>query len=79
MSTRKAIQYTLFLVLFLVSSVTAAAADKIWHVKAVHPDGQLINVKAIDKDVRAKVAEAAEFAQTDPEPDASELYTDILL
>jgi pyruvate dehydrogenase E1 component alpha subunit len=25
------------------------------------------------------VAEAAEFAQTDPEPDASELYTDILL
>ncbi|MES0881975.1 pyruvate dehydrogenase (acetyl-transferring) E1 component subunit alpha [Roseibium sp. SCP14] len=37
------------------------------------------DLKAIDKDVRAKVAEAAEFAQTDPEPDASELYTDILL
>jgi len=36
-------------------------------------------LKAIDKDVRALVAEAAEFAQTDPEPDASELYTDILL
>ncbi|MBO6755809.1 MAG: pyruvate dehydrogenase (acetyl-transferring) E1 component subunit alpha [Roseibium sp.] len=36
-------------------------------------------LKAIDKDVRAHVAEAAEFAQTDPEPDASELYTDILL
>ncbi len=37
------------------------------------------DLKAIDKDVRAVVAEAAEFAQTDPEPDASELYTDILL
>ncbi|MCK7611485.1 pyruvate dehydrogenase (acetyl-transferring) E1 component subunit alpha [Roseibium sediminicola] len=37
------------------------------------------DLKAIDKDVRARVAEAAEFAQTDPEPDASELYTDILL
>ncbi len=37
------------------------------------------DLKAIDKEVRARVAEAAEFAQTDPEPDASELYTDILL
>lgn len=36
-------------------------------------------LKAIDKDVRAICAEAAEFAQNDPEPDASELYTDILL
>ena len=35
-------------------------------------------LKEIDKDVRAIVAEAAEFSQTDPEPDASELYTDIL-
>ncbi|MHC5653588.1 pyruvate dehydrogenase (acetyl-transferring) E1 component subunit alpha [Stappia sp.] len=37
------------------------------------------DLKAIDKKVREIVAEAAEFAQTDPEPDASELYTDILL
>ena len=36
-------------------------------------------LKAIDKDVRAICAEAAEFAQNDPEPDVSELYTDILL
>ncbi|MEP1930432.1 MAG: pyruvate dehydrogenase (acetyl-transferring) E1 component subunit alpha [Roseibium sp.] len=36
-------------------------------------------LKAIDKEIRAQVAEAAEFAQADPEPDASELYTDILL
>jgi pyruvate dehydrogenase E1 component alpha subunit len=37
------------------------------------------DLKGLDKDIRARVAEAAEFAQTDPEPDASELYTDILL
>jgi len=35
-------------------------------------------LKQIDKDIRATVAEAAEFAQTDPEPDPSELWTDIL-
>ena len=37
------------------------------------------DLKAIDKDVRDIVADAAEFAQTDPEPDASELWTDIVL
>ncbi|GHC63005.1 pyruvate dehydrogenase (acetyl-transferring) E1 component subunit alpha [Limoniibacter endophyticus] len=36
-------------------------------------------LKAIDKDVRDIVTDSAEFAQTDPEPDPSELYTDILL
>ncbi|MCW2307596.1 pyruvate dehydrogenase (acetyl-transferring) E1 component subunit alpha [Rhodobium gokarnense] len=36
------------------------------------------DLKAIDKEVRGIVGEAAEFAQTDPEPDVSELYTDIL-
>jgi pyruvate dehydrogenase E1 component alpha subunit len=36
-------------------------------------------LKAIDRDVRDRVNAAAEFAQTDPEPDPSELYTDILL
>lgn len=35
-------------------------------------------LKEIDKEVRGIVNEAAEFAQNDPEPDASELYTDIL-
>jgi pyruvate dehydrogenase E1 component alpha subunit len=37
------------------------------------------DLKAIDKEVRTIVAEAAEFAQHDPEPDPSELYTDILV
>ncbi|MBV6658976.1 MAG: pyruvate dehydrogenase (acetyl-transferring) E1 component subunit alpha [Devosiaceae bacterium] len=37
------------------------------------------DLKAIDKDVRAIVTDAAEFSQNDPEPDPSELYTDITL
>jgi pyruvate dehydrogenase E1 component alpha subunit len=36
-------------------------------------------LKQIDKEVRDIVADSADFAQADPEPDASELYTDILL
>ncbi|MEM6461626.1 MAG: pyruvate dehydrogenase (acetyl-transferring) E1 component subunit alpha [Pseudomonadota bacterium] len=36
-------------------------------------------LKAIDKGVRDIVADSAEFAQTDPEPDPSELYTDVIL
>jgi pyruvate dehydrogenase E1 component alpha subunit len=36
-------------------------------------------LKAIDSRVREIVNEAAEFATSDPEPDSSELYTDILL
>jgi len=34
-------------------------------------------LKEIDREVRARVTEAAEFAQSDPEPDPSELYTDV--
>ncbi len=37
------------------------------------------DLKAIDAKVRAIVAEAAEFASNDPEPDVSELWTDITL
>jgi len=36
-------------------------------------------LKAIDKDVKAIVSDAAEFAQNSPEPEASELYTDVLI
>jgi pyruvate dehydrogenase E1 component subunit alpha len=35
-------------------------------------------LKAIDKEVREIVSDAAEFSQSNPEPDVSELYTDIL-
>ena len=35
-------------------------------------------LKEIDREVKAIVAEAAEFAQSSPEPDPAELYTDIV-
>ena len=35
--------------------------------------------RAIDDEVKAIVQDAADFAQTSPEPDPSELYTDVLL
>jgi pyruvate dehydrogenase E1 component alpha subunit len=45
-------------------------------------DGGLTNedaLKAIDKEVKDLVTAAAEFAQESPEPDPSELWTDVLL
>ncbi|WP_422358071.1 pyruvate dehydrogenase (acetyl-transferring) E1 component subunit alpha [Qipengyuania flava] len=36
-------------------------------------------LKAIDKDIRKTVTEAADFAENSPEPGASELYTDVLV
>ena len=36
-------------------------------------------LKKIDSEIRATVNAAAEFAQTDPEPDAAELWTDVVL
>lgn len=35
-------------------------------------------LKAIDKEIKATVAKAADFAQNSPEPDLSELYTEVL-
>ena len=34
-------------------------------------------LKQIDADVKASIAEAAEYAQQSPEPDINELYTDV--
>jgi pyruvate dehydrogenase E1 component alpha subunit len=36
-------------------------------------------LKAIDKEIRAIVSEAADFAETSPEPELGELYTDVLV
>ena len=36
-------------------------------------------IKAIDDEVKAIVQEAADFAQSSPEPDLAELYTDVLV
>jgi len=44
-------------------------------MKAMDEDG----FKAIDKEIKDIVTEAAEFSQTSPEPDPSELWTDILV
>ena len=54
--------------------------DPIEQVKArIMKDGLATedDLKKIDADIRAIVTEAADFAQSDPEPDVSELYTDI--
>ena len=37
------------------------------------------DLKAIDKDIRKVVSAAADFAETSPEPEPSELYTDVLV
>ena len=37
------------------------------------------DLKAIDRQVREVVNASADFAQNDPEPDAKELWTDVLL
>ena len=37
------------------------------------------DLKAIDKDIRKVVSEAADFAENSPEPEPSELYTDVLV
>jgi len=37
------------------------------------------DLKAIDKEIRKIVAESADFAENSPEPDPSELYTDVLV
>lgn len=40
---------------------------------------ELDDLKVIDKEIKAVVNDAAEFAKTSPEPDPSELWTDVLL
>jgi pyruvate dehydrogenase E1 component alpha subunit len=45
-------------------------------------DGDLVEeakLKAVDKEVKDIVAEAAQFAQDSPEPDEAELWTDVLV
>ena len=57
-------------------------SDPIEQVKKRLTDGGHASeddLKQIDKEVREIVADAADFAQSDPEPDVSELTTDILI
>lgn len=55
--------------------------DPIERVKKILIDAKFVteeDLKAMDKEIRAEVAESADFAQSSPEPDPSELYTDVL-
>jgi pyruvate dehydrogenase E1 component alpha subunit len=56
-------------------------SDPIEHVRKLLLDGKLASeeeLKELDKEIRGIVNHAAEFAQTSPEPDPSELWTDIM-
>ena len=56
-------------------------SDPIEHVRKLMLDAKLATeeeLKDIDKEIRAVVNHAAEFAQTSPEPEPSELWTDIV-
>ncbi len=55
--------------------------DPIDHIKTMLEQQGVAEdeIKAIDTEIKAIVLEAVEFAQTSPEPDPSELYTDVYL
>ncbi len=54
--------------------------DPIERLRGIMVDRKVMDeakLKELDKEVKAIVSEAADFAQTSPEPDPSELYTDV--
>jgi pyruvate dehydrogenase E1 component alpha subunit len=56
-------------------------SDPIDHVRQLLVENGLASeeaLKEIDKEIRGVVSHAAEFAQTSPEPDPAELWTDIV-
>ena len=59
----------------------ARQADAIEHLKKLMQDAGIgeDKIKDIDKEIRAIVAESADFAESAPEPELSELYTDVLV
>ena len=60
---------------------TRKERDPLDHLKAKLADAGVSEdeLKAMEKEVKAIVAESAEFAQESPEPDMSELWTDVLV
>ena len=52
-----------------IEKVRARLLDKSWATED--------EIKAIEKSIRDKISEAAEFAQVGPEPEPAELWTDI--
>ena len=56
--------------------------DPIDHVRKILLEEKMTDeaaLKAVDADIRKIVNDAAEFAQHSPEPDPSELWTDVLV
>jgi pyruvate dehydrogenase E1 component alpha subunit len=56
--------------------------DPIDHVRKILLDGKMTDetaLKAVDAEIRKIVTDAAEYAQHSPEPDPSELWTDVLV
>jgi len=56
--------------------------DPIDHVRGLLVNGELAaddELKAVDREIKAVVNEAAQFAQESPEPDAAELSTDVTI
>ena len=57
-------------------------SDPIARVRDILVDQKILTeeaLKTIDREIRDIVSEAADFAQNSPEPDPSELYTDVLV
>ena len=56
-------------------------SDSIEHLKKLMADAGISEdkFKEIDKEIRAIVAESADFAESAPEPELHELYTDVLV
>ena len=56
--------------------------DPIDHVRKLLLDGKMTDeaaLKAVDAEIRKTINDAAEYAQHSPEPDPSELWTDVLV
>ncbi len=56
--------------------------DPIDHVRKLLIDGKMADeaaLKAVDAEIRKIIGDAAEYAQHSPEPDPSELWTDVLV
>jgi pyruvate dehydrogenase E1 component alpha subunit len=57
-------------------------SDPIEHVKKLLTEGHGVkeeDFKAVEQRIRKQVAESADFAESTPEPDPAELYTDVLV
>jgi pyruvate dehydrogenase E1 component alpha subunit len=56
-------------------------SDALEHLKKVMLDAGITEekFKDIDKEIRAIVAESADFAESAPEPELPDLYTDVLV